>query len=111
MLVSAWLWGDKWKGQLVYVFCDNVAVVESLEKQKPSDPKLQELLREYLYVVCTRGFTPVFRKIGTKDNEVADFISRRHDPVATAAFFKSKGHPIRSLVNVPDSMFKLNSNW
>ena len=110
-LVSAWLWGDKWKGQLVYVFCDNVAVVESLEKQKPSDPKLQVLLREYLYVVCTRGFTPVFRRIGTKDNDVADFISRRHDPAATEAFFRNKGHPIRSLISVPDFMFKLNSNW
>ena len=110
-LVSAWLWGESWRGKVVYVFCDNVAVVETLEKEKPSDPKLQELLREYLYVVCTRGFTPKFRRIGTKDNEVADFISRRHDPTATEAFFAAKGHPHRSLVDVPDHMFKLNSNW
>ena len=85
--------------------------METLEKQKPSNEKLQELLREYLYVVCTRGFTPKFRKIGTKANEVADFISRRHDPVATEAFFIAKGHPARNMVNVPDYMFKLNSNW
>ena len=110
-LVSAWLWGENWRGKLVYVFCDNEAVVETLEKQKPSNEKLQELLREYLYVVCTRGFTPKFRKIGTKANEVADFISRRHDPVATEAFFIAKGHPARTMVNVPDYMFKLNSNW
>ena len=110
-LVSAWLGGDRWRGCLVYVFCDNVAVLETLEKEKPSDTKLQELLREYLYVVCTRGFTPKFRTVGTKDNEVADFISRRHDPVATSAFFSTKGHPKRSLVEVPDSMFNLNSNW
>jgi hypothetical protein len=110
-LVSAWLWGDCWRGKVVYVFCDNVAVVETLEKQKPSDPKLQALLREYLYVVCTRGFTPKFRRIGTKDNEVADFISRRHDPIATKDFFSTKGHPLRALVDIPDHMFNLNSNW
>ena len=96
---------------MVYVFCDNVAVVETLDKQKPSDPKLQELLREYLYVACTRGFTPKFRRIGTKANEVADFISRRHDPIATRDFFSAKGHPPRSLVDVSDHMFQLNSNW
>ena len=109
--MSAWLWGERWRGKIVYVFCDNDTVVDTLEKQKPADPKLQELLREYLYVVCTRGFTPKFRKIGTKENEVADFISRRHDPAATETFFSSKGHPPRTLVEVPDHMFKLNSNW
>ena len=111
VLVSAWLWGEKWRGRVIYVFCDNVAVVETLDKEKPSDTKLQELLREYLYVVCTRGFTPKFRTVGTKENEVADFISRRHDPSATEGFFLSKGRPVRSLVEVPDCMFKLNSNW
>jgi hypothetical protein len=110
-LVSAWLWGERWRGKVIYVFCDNVAVVETLDKQKPSDPKLQELLREYMYVVCTRGFTPKFRTIGTKENEVADFISRRHDPVATQAFFTTKGLANKSVVNVPDCLFNLNSNW
>ena len=111
VLVSAWLWGDTWRGKVVYVFCDNVAVVETLDKQKPSDPKLQELLREYLYIVCTRGFTPQFRTIGTKANEVADFISRRHDPEATQIYFSSKNLPQRTLVDVPDTFFKLQSNW
>lgn len=110
-LVSAWLWGEKWAGQVVYVFCDNVAVVETLDKQKPHDPKLQELLREYMYVVCTRHFTPKFRTVGTKENEVADFISRVHDPVATDAFFISKGLCPKTRITVPDTFFKLQSNW
>ena len=111
LLVSAWLWGDGWRGKLVYIFCDNTAVVESLEKQKPKDPKLQELVREFLFVVCTRGFTPVFRKIGTVANETADYISRVHDPKQTVDFFKKKGLPIRNLVTVPDNLFVLRSNW
>ena len=110
-LVSAWVWGEAWRGKVVYIFCDNVAVVETLEKQKPKDTKLQELLREYLYVVCTRGFTPKFRTVGTKDNFVADFISRRHDPEATRSFFSKNNHPQRCLVQVQDSYFQLQSNW
>ena len=110
-LVSAWLWGEHWRGRIVYVFCDNTAVVESLDKQKPSDPKLQELVREYMYVVCTRGFTPKFRTVGTVENEVADYVSRVHDPVATEAFFKSKGWTPKSLVSVQDCLFSLQSNW
>ena len=88
-----------------------MAVVESLDKQKPHDPKLQELLREYMYVVCTRGFTPKFRVIGTKSNDVADYISRVHDTEATESFFISKGLDKKSKISVPDHLFTLKSNW
>ena len=111
VLVSAWVWGERWRGRVVYVFCDNDAVVETLTNQKPSDQKLQELLREYLYIVCTRGFTPKFRKIGTKENEVADFISRQHNPTEIETFFTTKGHPSRARIEAPDFTFNLNKNW
>ena len=96
---------------IVYIFCDNDAVVEVLEKERPKDPKMLELLQEFLYIVCTRGFTPVFRKVGTKENETADYISRVHDHAATATYFKSKGLPMRTLVEAPDYLFTLRSNW
>ena len=111
VLVSAWLWGESWTGKLVYIFCDNDSVIEVLDKEKPKDPRMLELLKEFLYIVCTRKFSPVFKKIGTKANEVADFISRRHDPEATQVFFKSKGLPPRNYIDAPDHLFKLHSNW
>ena len=111
ILVSSWLWGENWRGKLVYIFCDNTAVVDSLQKEKPKDPKLQELVREFLFIVCSRGFTPVFRKIGTKANETADFISRVHDPIQTLEFFHTRNLRIRKLVTAPDNLFQLRSNW
>ena len=111
VLVSAWLWGNQWQGKLVYIFCDNTAVVEVLEREKPKDPKMLELLREFLYVVCTRGFTPVFRRIGTKANKVADFISRKHDQIEIASFFRAEGLPMRTLIAAPENLFTLRSNW
>ena len=111
ILVSAWLWGEKWRGKLVYIFCDNTAVVDTLDKEKPKDPKLQELLREFLFIVCTRSFHPVFRKVGTVENHTADYISRIHDPVLISQYFQSKGLPTKRRVTVPDNLFLLRSNW
>ena len=111
LLVSCWLWSGSWHGCVVYLFCDNDAVVESLDKEKPKDPKMQDLLREFLYIVCTRKFTQIFRKIGTKENFVADFISRCHDSVLTTKFFAKNNLPARKLISVPDNLFNLSSNW
>ena len=111
VLVSAWLWGHIWKESMVYVFCDNKAVVEVLDNEKPKDPMMQELLWEYLYIVCTRGFTPIFRLVGTKENEVADFISRNHDQSKITAYFKSKGLPLRKYISAQNCLFTLRFNW
>ena len=111
LLVSCWLWGEQWSGQRVYLFCDNDAVIESLDKQKPKDPRMQDLLREFLYIVCTRKFTPIFRKIDTKENFVADFMSRCHDENSTKIFCEKNNLPVRRLRSVPDTLFSLRSNW
>ena len=111
VLVSAWLWGELWQGKMVYIFCDNTSVVEVLEKERPRDPKMLELLQEFLYIVCTRKFTPIFRRIGTKENSTADYISRCHDPVMIAGYFESHNLPMRTPVLAPDQLFTLHSNW
>ena len=111
VLVSAWVWGDSWKGKLIYIFSDNDSVVETLDKEKPRDPKMQELLREFLYVVCMKGFTPTFRKINTKANHEADFMSRRHDYEAISQYAVKHNLRTRQPVEVPDHLFSLQSNW
>jgi hypothetical protein len=111
VLASAWLWGDSWSGHLVYIFSDNDAVIESLEKEKPRDSEMLKLVREFMYLVCTKKFTPVFRKIGTKQNWLADFISRCHDHDSTKKFFAEKKLKEIKLLQIPDSFFNLNANW
>ena len=96
---------------MVYVFSDNVAVVEVLDKERPKDPRMLELLQEFLFIVCTRGFTPIFRRVGTKENEAADFISRNHNPEQIASYFQLHGLPMRTPVAAPDNLFSLRSNW
>ena len=95
----------------MYIFSDNRAVVDVLQKERPKYQNMLELLQEFLYIVCTRKFTPAFRKINTKDNHVADFISRCHDRVKITNYFRDKGHPSRDLIPAPDTLFTLRSNW
>ena len=111
VLASTLLWGERWTGSIVYIFCDNDAVVDSLLNERPRDQELLNMVREFSYLVCTRKFTPHFRKIGTKENFEADFISRCHDPVVTEKFYRNKGLETRKLVDIPNQFFKLGSNW
>lgn len=111
VLVSSWLWGDHWTGKIIYIFSDNDAVVESLCHEKPRNQDMLKLVREFSFLVCTKRFTPVFRKIGTKDNWQADYISRCHDPDNIAKFFNDKDMEPKKRVEVPDHFFNLGSNW
>ena len=111
MIASAWLWGDQWSGKCIYMFCDNDSVVDCITYQKPKDKDMLSLLREFLYVVCMKKFTPIARKIGTATNSLADHISRRHDHESASKVFSDAGKPGMARVSVPDSSFKLSAPW
>ena len=110
-IVSTKLWGHLWEGKRVAVYCDNEAVVKTMTYQKPKDPQLQKYLREMLFLVCKFRFQPVFLRITTDDNDLADFISRNHDPEANEAKFKAKGLHNMKEVSVPDELFEFVAEW
>ena len=111
VIASSWVWGDDWSGNCVYLFCDNDAVVDTIVHQKPRDPDMCSLLREFLYVVCLKKFSPILRKIDTKANALADHISRRYDHNSADQLFTSMGKPGMVRINVPDIRFKLTAPW
>ena len=111
VIASSILWGQEWRGKMIYIFCDNMAVVEVLDKEKPKDPEMSRLLREFLYIVCTRGFTPIFRHVGSKVNQVADFLSRNHDQSAINDFIKCEKLNLIKRKSVPNSFFKPHGLW
>ena len=111
LVASCWLWGDDWSGCAVYLFCDNDSVCDSITHQKPRDPDLGSLLREFLYVVCLKKFCPIIRKIDTKSNFLADHISRRYDHDSAKQVFNSVGKTGMKKVSIPDFRFKLSAPW
>ena len=111
VIVSAKLWGDTWTGRCIVIFCDNDSVVETIHHKKPRDPALLSLLREFLYIVVTKKFFPVVRKIGTKENAIADFLSRRFDREAALRVFEESGLHNMELVRPNPKLFNLSANW
>ena len=111
VIVSAKLWGDSWTGRCIVIYCDNDCVCDTIQNKKPRDPNLLTLLREFLYVVVSKKFFPVLRKIGTKENNIADFISRRFDKQAAAKVFSESGLPEMNIVHPSKNFFNLSANW
>ena len=111
VIIAARLWGHLWTGHRVAIYCDNEAVVKTITHQKPTDPELQNCLREFLYHVCVFKFQPVLLRISTTDNSVADFISRNHDPDSIQKMFMSKGITGMNQVVVDDMMFDFVGQW
>ena len=111
LIVAAKLWGDLWSGRAVVLYCDNDSVVETIDKRKPKDPMLLSLLREFLFIVVTKKFVPVVRKIGTKRNEIADFLSRRFDAEGAAQIFSKFGLKNMTKVVPRTDLFTFTSDW
>ena len=111
LIVSAKLWGDTWTGRCVVLYCDNDSVCDTVAYKKPRDPVLLSLLREFLFIVVSKKFFPVIRKIGTKENEIADHISRRFDKDAAQKVFAKFGLLDMVLVKPRADFFKLTAPW
>ena len=111
VIVSARLWGSSWSGKVIQVFCDNDPVCDVISGERPSDPKMLSLLREFKFWVCKYRFYPVMRKIGTKENYIADFISRRHDDGAAQSIFSEHGLGHMTLLDTPERFFELTATW
>ena len=111
LIVSARLWGKDWSGRAVTLFCDNEAVVQSINHKKPRDPELLSLLREFFFIAVSFKFIPVVRRIGTKENYLADHISRNFDSKAASEMFCANGLTDMVKVVVPDKFFQLSDSW
>ena len=111
VVVSCRLWGEQWSGQVIQIFTDNDSVADVITYEKPRDPAMLSLLREFIFIVCQHKFIPVMRKISSEDNKLADHISRRFDHTAATLLFKQHGLHDMKLITAPDTFFKLSEPW
>ena len=111
VIVSSRLWGDYWSGKVITIFCDNDAVVDVINFEKPRDPVMLSLLREFIFIVCQKKFVPVLRKIGTQENNLADHISRRFDQEAARDLFEQHALLDMQHITAPDILFNLSAPW
>ena len=104
-------WGPEWTGRTVQIFCDNDSVCDVIYYFKPKDSSMQVYLREFLYWVCLYNFEPIVSKIGTKENDVADFLSRNFSESDAELFFTRENLSPQTKLFTSDSDFLLQADW
>ena len=111
VILAVKVWGSKWTGRRIGIYCDNEAVCKSIIYQKPKDLELQRCLRELLYYVCKYKFQPIILRVSTKDNDIADYISRVYDNFSINQMFIKKGLEGMKQIEVTDDMFDFVADW
>ena len=76
ILVAAAAWGSDWKGALVQVQCDNMAVVEVINKGAARDRDIMQLMRCLAFLAAKGDFYVVASYIKGVDNTLVDALSR-----------------------------------
>ena len=103
--------GGNWAGKTVQIFLDNDSVCDVIHYMKPKDPSMQIYLREFLFWVCRFNFHPIVSKIGTKENDIADFLSRNYSDADAKIFFSRQNLPPQTKLTMSESDFILQADW
>ena len=111
VIIEVKLWGAMWSGKRIAIHCDNAAVVQSINFLKPKDQEMQRCLREFLYFVTKFKFEPVMVRIPTKENFLADFISRNYNSEDIKKKFTNYGVPHMKKIEVSDDFFNFIADW
>ena len=111
LILAVTIWGADLLGQKVEICCDNDAVCDVITNLRAKDAEMQKMLREFLYWVCKFNCIISVSKIGTKENCIADFISRNFDDSDAEKYFLSKDLVSMRKISISDDLFSLQADW
>ena len=103
ILVAAAAWCDEWKGTLVRVQCDNMAVVDIINKGSSRDRDVMQLMRCLSFLMAKGEFYMVASHIKGVDNTLADALSRDNLPLFHSLYPQVQPQP----AIVPEAMLDL----
>ena len=78
ILLAAIVWGRLWHAQKVLCYCDNQAVVAILQSRSSKHYQIMHLLRCLFFVEAYFHFSLVATYVTSKDNIIADNLSRNN---------------------------------
>ena len=111
IVVALRLWGRHWRGLRIFVYCDNSAVVSSLNSGRVQDKLLASCLREIWFLAAINEFELRACHITGVDNRGADLLSRWHLSSASRDEFLSRfGDLGLQFVSVPMEFFQLSDS-
>ena len=110
LIIAAKKWGPIWAGKKIQIYCDNDAVCDTVFYLKPKDQSMQQYLREFLFWVCFYNFHPIVSKIASKENDIADFLSRNFSKTDADNFFAREKLPPQTKLIFNDSDFTFEAD-
>lgn len=113
LLIAVRLWGARWAGLRVQVYCDNTAVVNVINSGKTSDPLMGKILRNAWLVISSQEFEIRAVHLPGVTNRLADYLSRWHlDVVKYSSLFAAECGDAGSIKEetVTEELFALNSD-
>ena len=78
VLIGARIWGHKFGGMKIRIYCDNKSVVDVINSSKTKDAFMATCLRELWLVVSSYEFELRAVHLPGEENRVADWLSRWH---------------------------------
>lgn len=78
ILVCLKCWTPRFRGMNITTRCDNMAVVNLINKYRARDKHLQKMLRELMLLEALGDFRLEAKHVLGKDNEISDVLSRSH---------------------------------
>ena len=76
IIIALKLWGHELQGQRIWIYCDNQAVVNVLERGRTRDPWLQAGTRETCWLQAVNRMELKTKFIRGQNNQIPDFLSR-----------------------------------
>ena len=76
LVLAASVWGDTWSNQRIRFSCDNLSVVQVLQKKSSKNPHLLKLLRNLTFFAVKFNFDYSAVHVEGKENPAADSLSR-----------------------------------
>ncbi len=112
IVVACQVWGSEFKGQQIFVECDNIAVVQVINTGCARDGLLQKLMRELLFIAARDQFKIHAKHIPGWKKVIPDLFSWWWiEPKVHKQFEElTKEHEFCEVV-ITEKMFQLVSNW
>lgn len=112
VVVSIKVWGKRWMGKRIVIYCDNMTSVTVVNSGASRDPFLQQCLREICFWAARYEFELKATHLPGMENRTADILSRAHlgDLHACRLTQLCEGWQARNLP-VSDELFNFSHRW
>ena len=101
------MWGSRFAGLKIRIYCDNQSVVDVINSSKTRDPFMATCLRELWLVVSKFLFELRAVHLPGEENRVADWLSRWHlDRRYQNEFMKFQSGSCYKEIKISDKMFR-----